>query len=387
MHETALLLQQFFWLLIVFGRARFFDMSSIFARQNPLLPDVFGNATFLPPQTAKFPRFRYMGSKFKLLPWLHETLGELPFDSAVDAFSGSGGVSYLLKAMGKQVHANDSLIFPSVLTSATIANDATTLAKDDLDFLLSAKASGMNESFIQNTFMGIFYTPEELQFLDNVWTGIRHLHLPFKRSMALAALLRSAIKRQPRGLFTVSDPNRYQDGRRDLSITLREHFIEQVDCYNAAVFDNKNQNLATCGDVFHIPQGADLVYMDPPYVPNSDDNCYMKRYHFLEGLACYWEGKSLMMNSKVKKITKPFTPFSYRHTALDAFDRLFRHFADSIQVLSYASNAYPSLDILQDLMRKYKRSVQVVQKEHRYHFGTHAAAKRNVVQEYLIIGS
>lgn len=362
-------------------------MIPTFARQIPLLPDVLGNESLLPPQTASFPRFRYMGSKFKLLPWLHATLDELPFQSVVDAFSGSGGVSYLLKTMGKQVHANDSLIFPSILTSATIANNATTLAEKDLDLLLSARAKGKKESFIQTTFAGIFYTAEELEFLDNVWAGIRQLHLPFKRSMALAALLRSAIKRQPRGLFTVSDPSRYHDGRRDLNITLREHFLEQVDCYNAAVFNNKKQNLATCGDVFDIPQGADLVYMDPPYVPQSDDNCYMKRYHFLEGLACYWEGKNLMMNSKVKKITKPFTPFSYRHTALDAFDRLFRHFADSIQVLSYASNAYPSLDILQDLMGKYKKSVQVVQKEHRYHFGTHAAAKRNVVQEYLIIGS
>jgi len=73
---------------------------------------------------------------------------------------------------------------------------------------------------------------------------------PFKRSVALAAILRSAIRRQPRGLFTVSDPGRYHDGRRDLKLTLREHFIEQVETYNAAVFSNGKRNFSTCGDVF-----------------------------------------------------------------------------------------------------------------------------------------
>lgn len=334
-----------------------------------------------------FPRFRYMGSKFRLLPWIHDTFQTLDFESATDAFSGSGVVSYLLKAMGKQVRSNDSLAFPSVLTAATVANSATQLHDDDLAHLLDSKATKASERFIQSTFKGIFYTPEELAFLDDLWAGIREMDSPFKRSLALAALLRSAIKRQPRGLFTVSDPGRYQDGRRDLKLTLREHFIEQVEIYNDAVFSNGMRNSWSCGDVFEVKAESDLVYMDPPYVPLADDNCYIKRYHFLEGLACYWEGKELMMSSKVRKIAKPFTPFSYRSTAIDAFDRLFRKFADSTLVLSYSSNAYPDLETLRKLMGRYKKSVDVLEKTHRYHFGTHVAAKRNVVQEYLIVGS
>jgi len=352
--------------------------------QIPLLSETVA----LPPALANFPRFRYMGSKFRLLPWLHETFQELAFETATDAFSGSGVVSYLLKAMGKQVRTNDSLAFPSVLTAATVANSATYLNAADLEFLLASQAHTSAERFIRRTFDGIFYTPAELSFLDDLWSGIRGMDSPLKRAIAIAAILRSAIKRQPRGLFTVAgDPERYKDGRRDLQLTLREHFIEQVDAYNAAVFSNGMRNISTCGDVFELKSGSDLVYMDPPYVPLADDNCYVKRYHFLEGLACYWEGKELMMNSKVRKIIKPFTPFSYRHTALDAFDRLFRKFADSTLVLSYSSNAFPDLATLRSLMGRYKRNVAVLEKNHRYHFGTHVAAKRNVVQEYLIIGT
>jgi adenine-specific DNA-methyltransferase len=95
----------------------------------------------LPPEVGNFPRFRYMGSKFRLLPWIHETLSALDFEKATDAFSGSGVVSYLLKAMGKQVRTNDTLSFPTVLTSATVANNATRLDAADVDFILSLRAS------------------------------------------------------------------------------------------------------------------------------------------------------------------------------------------------------------------------------------------------------
>ena len=159
--------------------------------------------------------------------------------------------------------------------------------------------------------------------------------------------------------------------------------------YNLAAFDNGRDNRVRHGDVFGWQPGrADLVYMDPPYVPRADDNCYIKRYHFLEGLSCYWKAMTILEDSRVKKIVKPFTPFSYRRTAIDAFDRLFRQFADSTLVLSYSSNGYPDLTELRRLMLRYTRSVDVFECAHRYHFGTHSgvAAARTVVDEYLIVG-
>lgn len=340
----------------------------------------------LPAQMDLFPRFRYMGSKFRLLEWLHATFAELSFTSCIDAFSGSAAVSYLLKASGKRVLANDSLHFSKELSSATVANSASQLAPDEIHFLIGSKARTDAEKFIERTFQGIFYSLDDLRFLDHVWVGIRHL-APEKRALALAALLRSCIKRQPRGLFTVAgDPERYKDGRRDLSLSLQEHFQEQVQVYNEAVFSNGLQHQARLGDVFELNPSADLVYFDPPYVPRADDNCYVKRYHFLEGLSCYWQGLDILASSKVKKIAKPFTPFSYRRTALEAFDRLFRLFADCIQVLSYSSNAFPGLGELTSLMQRYKRQVEVLRRPHRYHIGTHEAVKRNQVEEFLIIG-
>ena len=172
-----------------------------------------------------------------------------------------------------------------------------------------------------------------------------------------------------------------------MRLSIEEHFLEQVEYLNRAVFDNGHCNTATRADVFSLqPQGIDLVYLDPPYVPRSDDNCYIKRYHFVEGLSCYWRGLRIMSETKVRKIEKLFTPFSYRRTAIEAFHRLFRLYSKSKIVLSYSSNGYPDVIELEKLLKCYKRNVDIYVRPHRYHFGTHKRVVRATVQEYLIVG-
>ena len=333
-----------------------------------------------------YPEFRYMGSKHRLLQWLHGVLRTLKFQTAADPFTGSGCVAYLFKAMGKRVIASDFLNFPVVLASAAIANNEHRLEEPDLECLLGPVNKGPN--FIEKTFKGIFYNREDLFFLDRVSWNLKKLTHEHKRALAMAALIRSCLKKQPRGVFTVSgDLSHYDDGRRDLRLSIEEHFLEQVEAFNRIVFDNGYSHTVIRSDVFDLnSDGIDLVYLDPPYVPRSDDNCYMKRYHFLEGLSCYWKGVRIMENTRVKKIEKPFTPFSYRKTAIDAFDRLFSLYRNSIIVLSYSSNGFPDLEVLENLLRKYKGIVETHKKPHRYHFGTHDSVRRAEVDEYLILG-
>ena len=161
---------------------------------------------------------------------------------------------------------------------------------------------------------------------------------------------------------------RTYDGRRDLHLSIEEHFSEQLAVFNAVVFSNGQQHVVRHANVFDLkPKGVDLVYLDPPYVPRSDDNCYVKRYHFVEGLSCYWKGMRIMTQTKVKKIEKPHTPFGSRKTAIEAFDKLFRIYRDSKIVLSYSSNGYPDREILEDF-RRYKTQVTAFERPHRYHF-------------------
>ncbi len=335
-----------------------------------------------------YPLLRYMGSKYKLLDWIGEELDKLDFSTALDGFSGSGAVSYLLKTRGKSVYSNDFLNFSTTLARASVENQNVRLDEADLAELL--RENGAFPDFIQKTFDGIFYTAEDRRFLDNVSFNIGRMEEPYKRALAMSALIRSCLKKQPRGVFTISgDLERYNDGRRDLRLSMEEHFSEQVQVFNAIVFDSGRENRAFRGDVFSFDTArypVDLVYLDPPYVPRSDDNCYVKRYHFVEGLSKYWENETIKYDTKVHKIEKKYTPFSYRRTAVEAFDHLFEKFQESIIVLSYSSNGFPDLDTLEELMGKYKGHVRVRKKAHKYHFGNHKSVKRSRVEEYLIIG-
>lgn len=334
-------------------------------------------------RTAHFPRLRYMGSKYRLVPQLAEVFATLGGRTALDAFSGSGVVSYLLKSLGYQVRANDFLNFPSVIARATVANQTVRLQEVDVDTICGPPADDRN--FIQRTFDGLYFTAEDRRFLDSAWSHIDHL-APGKQAIAVSALVLAAARKQPRGVFTFTGL-RYDDGRRDLRLPLRDHFRERVAEYNKVVFNNRQRNDSVRADVFDLSsEGYDLVYLDPPYAPPSDDNDYIKRYHFLEGLSVYWRQQKIMTNTRTKKLEKKFTPFSYKHAVVDALRRMLEHFRDSTIVLSYSSNAVPDAGTIQELLHEVKSDVQVQPIEHRYSFGTHAAAQRRTVSEYLFIG-
>lgn len=332
-----------------------------------------------------YPELRYMGSKHRLMPWIFEVLSRLEFNTAIDPFSGSGCVAYLLKCMGKQVTTSDFLAFPTVIAKATIENCNVTIDGPALKRLIAPRKK--IPDFIRRTFEGIFYTKEDLAFLDRVSANIESLGNPHQKALAFAALIRSCMKKQPRGVFTVAG-SRYDDGRRDLRLSIEEHLLEQIQVFNATVFDNGQKNTAVQSDVADVnPTGIDLAYLDPPYVPRADDNDYIKRYHFLEGLVGYWRGQRILEESKVKKIAKRFTPFAYRRTAELAFSELFERFQKSQIVLSYSSNGFPDLPVLLRILKRYKGDVVVHERAHRYHFGTHSKVLRSTVQEYLIVAT
>lgn len=353
-----------------------FAEQPMFSLSATRVPDAIARA-------AAFPRLRYMGSKYKLVPHLATLFAELGGRTALDAFSGSGVVAFTLKALGYQVTANDFLAFPTVIARATVVNQKHILTNEDIEFVCGP--AGDDRDFIQRTFAGLYFTDDDRKFLDSAWSNIERLPKE-KQDLAIAALVLSAARKQPRGVFTFTNL-RYDDGRRDLHLPLRDHFPERAREYNRTVFDNGEANTATCSDVASIePEAIDLVYLDPPYAPPRDDNCYIKRYHFLEGLSVYWRGQHIMANTRTKKLEKKYTPFSYKRTIVPALASTVERFRQSVLVLSYSSNAVPDRDTILGLLKDVKGSVDVRPIEHRYSFGTHASASRRMADEYLFVG-
>jgi DNA adenine methylase len=336
-------------------------------------------------QIKKYPSTRYMGSKNKLLDDIWQACNKFEFNSVLDLFSGSGIVSYMFKAQGKAVYSNDYMAMSAVYTKAMVENNSVTLSLTDAKKLL--KPNSKNDHFVAETFKDLYYSDEDNELIDRIRTNIKGVRDPFKKSIAMAALIRACIKKRPRGIFTYTG-HRYDDGRLDLQTSLEDHFINAVELVNNAVFDNKNNNSSKRGDAMSFVGKPDLVYMDPPYYSKLSDNEYVRRYHFVEGLACDWKNVEIQWHTSTRKFKSYPTPFSSRKGASDAFDKLFHKFKDSIIVVSYSSNSLPTLDEMVALLSKYKR-VEVVQVDHKYSFGNQKHKindNKNSVKEYLFIG-
>ena len=324
--------------------------------------------------------------KSKLLSEIWSVASQFQAETIVDLFSGSGIVGYMFKAQGKTVISNDYMAMSATFTKAMVENNTVTLPIEEAKQLL--KASKESDHFVANTFKGLYYTDEENDLIDTLRTNIADIRDPYKHAIAMTSLIRACIKKRPRGIFTYTG-QRYNDGRKDLQKSLEQQFLEAVEAVNNAVFDNGKPNRSRNGDAMDLRvEQADLVYIDPPYYSPLSDNEYVRRYHFVEGLARDWKGVEIQQHTQTKKFKSYPTPFSTRKGAADAFDRLFKKFANSVLIVSYSSNSLPTQDEMVALMAKYKEHVEVIPVDYRYSFGNQGDAKthRNSVQEYLFVG-
>ena len=336
-------------------------------------------------QIKKYPMTRYMGSKRKLLDEIWDVSSRFEFDSVLDLFSGSGVVSYMYKSHGKEVISNDYMHMGAVISKAMIENNGTLLDETKAMSLLKLKEGETTDGFVSDTFHGIYFSDEENQAIDVIRHNIKKIKDPYEKAIAMEALIRACTKKRPRGIFTYVG-KRYDDGRKYLQKSVQEQFFIAVNDINGAVFDNKKKNKSVCGDAMTIRKKADLVYMDPPYYSKSSDNEYVRRYHFLEGLARDWDGVEIQENTKTKKFKNYPTPFSTKDGAYDAFDRLFKKYKDSILVVSYSSNSLPTMDEMVGLIKKYKTNVEVVDIDYTYTFANKENVSKNKVKEYIFVG-
>lgn len=337
-------------------------------------------------QTGKYPQTRYMGSKRKMLKPIRDVLRRFEPKVAIDLFAGSGIVSYMFKAQGVQVLSNDYMWMSAVFTKALIENNSTKLDRGKASTLLEPAES--NDHFVATKFKGLYFADEENDVIDTLRANIKMLENEYEQAIAMMALIRACTKKRPRGIFSYVG-HRYDDGRKDLRKSIQEHFLDAVDLINDAVFDNGRKNLSVRGNALELNSGTpDLVYLDPPYYSRNSDNEYVRRYHFLEGLARDWDGVEIQENTKTKKFKSYPTPFSSEEGAEVAFRMLFEKYKDSVIVVSYSSNSLPDREKMIDLLSAQKKRVEVLPIDYTYGFGNQAAAKthQNKVKEYLFIG-
>lgn len=330
------------------------------------------------PQTEdqpSFPSTRFQGSKLKIVDWIWDSIKELEFDSALEAFGGTGCVSHYLKRQGKVVFYNDILKFNYYIGLALIENDDVRLSPADIDFLIQKHPGTEYPTFIQDTFHNIYFTDDENQWLDVVVTNVEHLENLYKKALAYFALFQATIAKRPFNLFhrknlylRTSDVDRSFGNKATWDTPFPIHFTRYASEANGAVFSNGRENKALNCDTFEIEGDFDLVYIDTPYMSRKGVGVdYMEFYHFLEGLVTYDTWASLIdYRSKHRKLKHAKSPWCDQTRIHEAFDRLFRKFQDSILVVSYRDDGIPSLEELTTMLKRYKKTVKHARTEYKY---------------------
>ena len=324
--------------------------------------------SFFPDLTSKFPSTRYQGSKAKIIDWIWEQIGHLEFNTCLDAFGGTGSVAYRLKQENKHVTYNDILKFNHLFGLALIENKQTILTGEDVNFILRKNTEIEYPSIVYDNFSGIYFTDEENKWIDQVITNIGLLKDKYKFALAFFALCQACIIKRPYNLFhrknlyiRFADVERSFGNKTSWDRSFSEWFRIFAEEANCAVFDNGKNNISLNINSQEINERYDLVYIDPPYISNSGSAVdYRGFYHFLEGLSMYNDWiPNIDLKSKHRRLIPVPNDWSDKKKIHTAFDDLFNKFKDSIIVVSYRSDGIPSVNELIELLKKYKKEVEV----------------------------
>jgi adenine-specific DNA methylase len=331
---------------------------------------------------------RYRGSKTKVLPSIWKTLKPLNFFTVLDCFGGTGSVSHFLKRKGKLVAFNDHLKFNHIVGRALIENTNQKLTENDLKLILRQKEYDEFPHLIEENFKNIYYTDEENIWLDRIISNIYEL-LPvagYKRDMAFWCLFQSCITKRPFSLFHRKNLNlRLRDVKRSFGnkttwdTHFEIHYRNFVNELNSYVFDSGFPCKALNMDIMEIPSNPtkifsqnmigtisildhfDLVYIDPPYIPQTGENIiYRDLYHFLEGITNYKDWKShIDYQSKHRRLIPEYNVWNDKKKVIDAFYSLIKKFKDSIIMISHRSDGLPSIEQIRSMLEEFKNNVIV----------------------------
>ncbi|THV56432.1 DNA adenine methylase [Chryseobacterium candidae] len=342
------------------------------------------------------PVTRYYGSKRKLIEKIWNVLNDLNvnFDSVLDIFGGSGIFSYYAKRHNKRVIYNDIFKFNSIIGKALIVQNRNFLTFEEAVSLLKPIEGIEYLSIIEDNFEGIYFTKAENRQIDIFIQNIANLE-ENKKASAYYIIFQACIIKRPYNLFHRNNLNmriNYTNGNFGNKKTwersfeeLFKRFINELDKFN---FDNLLVNRSVNFSALECFEQADLIYIDPPYFNNKGHHTtYHSKYHFLEGLANYYEiPNSLDLAKKNKEIQiNRSNEFEDPKTFLRDLEILIERYRFSNIVISYRNNGVPTIDQIANLLLEYKNynNVHVIDLGN-YGYALNKTNETN--NEFLIIG-
>lgn len=325
---------------------------------------------FLP--LGKFPKTRYQGSKRRLLVPLQDIFGKLTVGTAVDLYSGTATVSLLLRLMGWRVVANDFLLYNNttsrVMLNGSPAARTIQQAHKELRYLL-LEAPLTDQPLVKNNFASIYFQDDENLEIDRFCQNV--VLLPNKvRDLYVYAVGQALLMKRPYNLFH----------RANLDMRKRnvERSFGNITTWNKSILEHASKIIAsvlqfpfTGKDVKHVvtnqntldlaplPDTADLIYLDPPYLNGAGANVnYCHFYHFLDGLCDYRLFNEYNEQYPHRPIVLKPSAWLSNASALEELRRVVEKWRHSTIVLSYRSDGQPGFNEIADVFRTGGRYFQ-----------------------------
>lgn len=335
--------------------------------------------------TVKMPEPQYLGCKHKILPWIFKHISK-DVKTVLDGFAGSQSFSFHSKKVGYAVYTNDFMNYSHQIGISLIENKNEILTKQDLQILFSENSN--KKDLMQRLFTDIFFTKEDCILLDNFRANVELLSNNYKKALALTIINRALTRKTTMGHFAHLQALNYANNpervKRNPNIAkgVQEVFMQLVNDYNSAVFDNKKNNKSFCSDILELLPNinVDLAYFDPPYCGSHAD--YQSFYHLLETYTEYWEDKQFI-NQNNKYFPLKYSGFDKKTDINNSLKQLLDLSKNIPFVLfSYNCRSTPNIDDFVKLVKDFRKNVEVFENKYSNSRGGKGSVKDS--KEFLI---
>lgn len=269
---------------------------------------------------------RYLGSKYKLLDFIDETIknncGE--YNSVFDVFGGTGVVSNYFSEKGKKIYINDILKSNYCIYRAFLGNEK--FSENEIKKIIDEynKISDMEENYFSKNYKNTYFSENDCKKIGYIREDINKKFEnkeinEREKYILIASLLYSMDK--------IANTVGHYDAYRK-----KQKLDDCFEMYNLDI--NKNRTIKN--EIYNMDSNelakkikADIIYIDPPY--NSRQ--YGDAYHLLENVA---EWKKPKVYGVAKKMDRSKIKSNYcTNKASNAFKDLIKNCNCKYIIVSY----------------------------------------------------
>ena len=269
---------------------------------------------------------RYLGSKYKLLDFIDETIknncGE--YNSVFDVFGGTGVVSNYFSEKGKKIYINDILKSNYCIYRAFLGNEKFSENKIKKIIDEYNKISDLEENYFSKNYKNTYFSENDCKKIgyirENINKKFENKEINEREKYILIASLLYSMDK-------IANTVGHYDAYRK-----KQKLEDCFEMYNLDI--NKNQTIKN--EIYNMDSNelakkikADIVYIDPPY--NSRQ--YGDAYHLLENVA---EWKKPKVYGVAKKMDRSKIKSNYcTNKASNAFKDLIKNCNCKYIIVSY----------------------------------------------------